>query len=71
MLPALLSAFAAYLRMELLLCTGGSHNIKEDIIAEAALKAIQAQIALVENMAEVIKEINSAPTRIRDRKSVV
>ena len=31
---------------------------------EAALKAIQAQIALVENMAEVIKEINSAPTRI-------
>lgn len=46
------------------LCTGGSHNIKEDIIAEAALKAIQAQIALVENMAEVIKEINSAPTRI-------
>ena len=38
------------------------HAIKEEVLYEAVLKAIQAQISLVGDMAEVVKEINNTST---------
>ena len=38
------------------------HVIKEEVLHEAVLKAVQAQISLVGNMAEVVKEINNTST---------
>lgn len=38
------------------------HSIKLEILEEAVLKAIQIQIAMVENMSEVISEINKQAT---------
>ena len=38
-----------------------AHRIRVDELTEAVLKAVQIQIELVENMAEVIAEINSQP----------
>lgn len=38
-----------------------AHRIRVDELTEAVLKAVQIQIELVENMAEVISEINSQP----------
>ena len=44
------------------LCTG-SHTIKDELLEEAVFKAVQAQISLVDNMAQLIEEINNAPVR--------
>ncbi|WP_347178411.1 recombinase family protein [Clostridium perfringens] len=38
------------------------HSIKLEILEEAVLKAIQIQVAMVENMSEVISEINKQAT---------
>ena len=38
------------------------HVIKEEVLHEAVLKAVQAQISLVGDMAEVVKEINNTST---------
>ena len=38
------------------------HVIKEEVLYEAVLKAVQAQISLVGDMAEVVKEINRTST---------
>ena len=38
------------------------HVIKEEVLHEAVLKAVQAQISLVGDMAEVVKEINRTST---------
>lgn len=40
-------------------CT--KHSIREDILQEAVLIAIQKQIDLVENMSQIIEEINTLP----------
>lgn len=42
-----------------LLCT--SHLIREDALTKAVLETVQAQIQLVISMADMVKEINSAP----------
>lgn len=40
-------------------CT--KHSIREDVLKEAVLIAVQKQIDLVENMSQIIEEINSLP----------
>ena len=41
-----------------------SHIIKDDLLTEAVLKAVQTQIDLIANMADLIEEINAAPARV-------
>lgn len=40
-----------------------SHIIKDELLEQAVFKTVQAQIALVENMAQLVEEINAAPIR--------
>ena len=49
-------------------CT--KHTIREDILEKAVLTAIQKQIALVDNLTEIIDEINNAPVIHRESKRI-
>lgn len=49
-------------------CT--KHTIREDVLEKAVLTAIQKQIALVDNLTEIIDEINNAPVIHRESKRI-
>lgn len=49
-------------------CT--KHTIREDVLEKAVLIAIQKQIALVDNLTEIIDEINNAPVIHRESKRI-
>ena len=49
-------------------CT--KHTIREDVLEKAVLTAIQKQIALVDNLTQIIDEINNAPVIHRESKRI-
>ena len=49
-------------------CT--KHTIREDVLEKAVLTAIQKQIALVDNLTQIIDEINNAPVIHREFKRI-
>ena len=49
-------------------CT--KHTIREDLLEKAVLTAIQKQIALVDNLTQIIDEINNAPVIHRESKRI-
>lgn len=49
-------------------CT--KHTIREDVLEKAVLTAIQKQIALVDNLTEIIDEINNTPVIHRESKRI-
>ncbi len=49
-------------------CT--KHTIREDVLEKAVLTAIQKQIALVDNLTQIIDEINNAPVIYRESKRI-
>lgn len=49
-------------------CT--KHTIREDVLEKAVLIAIQKQIALVDNLTQIIDEINNAPVIHRESKRI-